>query len=107
MAVFKYYRRSSSPGTKSMAIDVAKQIVAQFETCTDGDATLIYPDGRTFNVHLFNNLTYRIVNAGTIEARCIFNCLELNSDQANDEGKVELLTLCSEIEFQRFRFPVE
>ncbi|KAH9815911.1 hypothetical protein DFH28DRAFT_927803 [Melampsora americana] len=90
MAVFKYYWRSSSPDTKSMAIEVAKQIVARFETCTDGDATLIYPDGQTFNVHLFNNLTYRIVNAGTIEAKCIFNCLELDSDQENDEGQYRL-----------------
>ncbi|KAH9807549.1 hypothetical protein DFH28DRAFT_1138846 [Melampsora americana] len=89
MAVFKYYRRSSSPDTKSTAMEVVKQIVKQFETCTDGDAKLTYPDGRNFNVHLFNNLTFRIVNAETVEAECVFTCLELNSDQVNDEGKVE------------------
>ncbi|KAH9809125.1 hypothetical protein DFH28DRAFT_1134319 [Melampsora americana] len=67
MAVFKYYWRSSSPDIRSSAIEVARQIIDQFERCADGDATLIYPDGRTFNVHLFNNLTYRIVDGGTLE----------------------------------------
>ncbi|KAH9812424.1 hypothetical protein DFH28DRAFT_930863 [Melampsora americana] len=90
MPVFRYYRRSSSPDTKAKAIEVAKQIVQQFENCTEGLATLCYPDGRSSKVHLFNNLAYRIENAGTTEAKCIFTCLEMNSSQSNDEGQYRL-----------------
>ncbi|KAH9817474.1 hypothetical protein DFH28DRAFT_926335 [Melampsora americana] len=78
------YRRSSSPEVKAKGVEVARRMIEQFDN--------LYGNGVTFNVHVFNNLTYRVIFANTADACCIFNCLELDSDEVNAEGQYQLIT---------------
>ncbi|KAH9819276.1 hypothetical protein DFH28DRAFT_925367 [Melampsora americana] len=91
MPVYAWYQRSSSPEIKAKGIEVARLMVQELNHCTTGNARLIYGNGDLFNVHVFDNLTYRVVDANTPQARVIFTALELDSEEVNDEGQYKLI----------------
>ncbi|KAH9816497.1 hypothetical protein DFH28DRAFT_927262 [Melampsora americana] len=92
MPVFTWYRQSFSPEVKEQGKEIVRRMIEQFDNYTVGNARLIYGNGSSFNVHVFNNLTYRLINPKTTQPTGMFTCLELDSKQVNEEGQYQLIT---------------
>ncbi|KAH9820967.1 hypothetical protein DFH28DRAFT_923416 [Melampsora americana] len=75
-----WYRRSLSPEIRSSAVEVVRDMLRQVENYTEGPVVLTHANGDSHNVHIHNNLVYRVQHPNTADAKVVFICLEFTDE---------------------------